>query len=915
MSRGQLRIYMGAAPGVGKTFAMLNEGWRRKERGTDVVAGFVETHGRPNTAAAIRDLDVVPRKTMEYRGATFEEMDVDAVLARQPEVALVDELAHTNVPGSRNEKRWGDIEELLAAGIDVISTVNIQHLESLNDVVQRITGVVQRETVPDAVVRAADQIELVDMSPEALRRRMAHGNIYKAEKVDAALGHYFRAGNLGALRELALLWVADRVEEGLQDYRERHNLLEPWETKERVVVAITGAPGGERLIRRGARIAARSRAELVGVHVRSADGLAGPSPDLLDRRRELLDELGGRYAEISGNDPADALVRFARAENATQLLLGSSHRSRWSELARGSVINDVIRAAGPIDVHVISDGVVGNEGEDDYRGRSPASAKAPSTGSPGPWRPGEPARSGASTRSASGSAPGAGKPGPDRYASATGPALSPRLLDRLPRRRTPERQRGPRPRPVRWTATAWLLTLVGVPLATAAVFPARDTLGIGGSLLVLLLLPIGVALLGGMRPALVAAVVGFTLADFYYVPPTHSIRFARASDSIVLMVFVLVAAIVSALVDRLTRRTTQLAQGQVEVEAMAKLASGTALLDEAALDRLVHELRVTLDLDAVAVLSPEEPGSNGDGWRTDAIAGAPKPAAPDDGNYSAELSDGSILVVSGRPLAAEDRRLLDAFISQLRVAQSTLRLQAEAASATVLAEANNVRNAILAAVSHDLRAPLANIKAAATSVLSDEVDWPAEAVTGFCTTIDAEVDRLNAVVSNLLDMGRLQAGMLGVHLQAVAVEEVVYAALASLSEDSSAVEVAIAEGLPAAELDPVLFERVLANLISNALNWAPPDTPVLVEAAEVADHIDVRVVDRGAGIPLDHRDLVFQPFQRLGDGGDRHDGLGLGLAVTKGFVDAMDAEITVEDTPGGGTTMVVTLAKAKVVSP
>ncbi|MGZ7087469.1 MAG: histidine kinase, partial [Ilumatobacteraceae bacterium] len=235
MTRGELRIYLGAAPGVGKTYAMLNEGRRRSERGTDVVVGFVETHGRAVTAKAIDDLEVVPRRQVTYRGAVFEEMDVDAVLARAPQVALVDELAHTDVPGSRNEKRWQDIEELLSAGITVISTVNVQHLESLNDVIERITGVVQRETVPDAVVRAADQIELVDMTPEALRRRMAHGNIYAAEKVNTALARYFRIGNLAALRELALLWVADRVDEELEEYRERHGISEPWETRERVV--------------------------------------------------------------------------------------------------------------------------------------------------------------------------------------------------------------------------------------------------------------------------------------------------------------------------------------------------------------------------------------------------------------------------------------------------------------------------------------------------------------------------------------------------------------------------------------------------------------------------------------------------------------------------------------------------------
>ncbi len=304
--RGTLRIYLGAAPGVGKTFAMLNEGRRRRDRGTDVVVGLVETHGREATAAQVQDLEVVPRKHVNYRDAVFEEMAVDAILARRPDVALVDELAHTNVPGSRNAKRWQDVNQLLDAGIDVVSTVNIQHLESLNDVVERITGITQRETIPDQIVRAAEQVELVDMTAEALRRRMAHGHIYAAEKVDAALGNYFRVGNLSALRELALLWVADRVDESLEDYRRRHGIANPWETKERVVVALTGAPGGENLIRRAARIAQRTHGELIGVHVQTDDGLAdrrdqaGMPSELLESHRQLLAELGGSTTTSPG---------------------------------------------------------------------------------------------------------------------------------------------------------------------------------------------------------------------------------------------------------------------------------------------------------------------------------------------------------------------------------------------------------------------------------------------------------------------------------------------------------------------------------------------------------------------------------------------------------------------------------------
>jgi two-component system, OmpR family, sensor histidine kinase KdpD len=364
MARGTLRVYLGMAPGVGKTYAMLCEAQRRRARGTDVVVGVVETYNRPTTVAVLEGLEVVPRRTLAYRGATFTEMDVDAVLARHPHVALVDELAHTNVPGSRHDKRWQDVEELLDAGIDVITTVNIQHLESLNDVVQRITGTVQRETIPDEVVRRADQIEIVDVAPEALRRRMAHGNIYPPERVDAALSNYFRTGNLTALRELALLWTAERVDEGLQRYRHAHGIDQPWETRERIVIALTGGPEGDTLIRRAARIAARTAgADLLAVHVLRTDGLTGADPGLLAHQRALTESLGGSWHQVVGDDVATALLDYARAENATQLVLGASRRGRIQTFLAGEGIGArVTRLSGPIDVHLVTHEEAGGGG-------------------------------------------------------------------------------------------------------------------------------------------------------------------------------------------------------------------------------------------------------------------------------------------------------------------------------------------------------------------------------------------------------------------------------------------------------------------------------------------------------------------------------------------------------------------------
>uniref|UniRef100_UPI001C5E5BC2 universal stress protein n=1 Tax=Nonomuraea rhizosphaerae TaxID=2665663 RepID=UPI001C5E5BC2 len=375
MTRGRLSVYLGAAPGVGKTYTMLDEARRAAGRGRDVVAGLVETHGRARTQALLDGLESVPRTTLTHRGATFTELDVAAVIERAPRSALIDELAHTNAPGSRNAKRWQDVGEILDAGIDVVSTLNIQHLESLNDVVRRITGVPQRETVPDEVVREADRIELVDMSPEALRRRMAHGNVYAPEKVDAALANYFRVGNLTALRELALLWVAGEVDEQLDRYRADHGIADTWGARERVVVGLTGGPEGDTLIRRAARIAAGSKgADLLAVHVTRADGLAygglahgglahgglsrdgltfDGDPATLVRQRALAESLGGTYHQVVGDDVPRALVEFAQGANATQLVLGVSRRGRFAQVMGRGVGVTAAALSGSIDVHLV----------------------------------------------------------------------------------------------------------------------------------------------------------------------------------------------------------------------------------------------------------------------------------------------------------------------------------------------------------------------------------------------------------------------------------------------------------------------------------------------------------------------------------------------------------------------------------
>jgi two-component system sensor histidine kinase KdpD len=837
MARGSLRIYLGAAPGVGKTYAMLNEGTRRASRGTDVVVGLVETHGRANTAAQVGQLEVVPRRAITYRGSQFAEMDVDAVIARAPEVALVDELAHTNVPGARNEKRWQDVEEILGAGIDVISTVNVQHLESMNDVVEQITGIKQRETIPDAVVRAADQIEIVDMTPQALRRRMAHGNIYPAEKVDASLANYFREGNLGALRELALMWVADRVDEALAAYRAAHGIARPWETRERVVVAITGAPGGDDVIRRAARMAARTRGELLGVHVRPADGLRSARGEGLGSQRALLQQLGGEYQELASADPAATLVQYARAENATQIVLGASRQSRWSHLLRGSVITNVIRASGDIDIHVIS--------SDREREIEPTA---------------------------------------DQFEPAH---RRPRGAVLAPRRR----------------ALAWILAVVVPPLLTVVLANVRGTLTLPSDLLTFLLVVVVVAALGGFVPAFVCAISGFLLANWYFTPPYYEFTIAEGENLVALVIFLLVAGVVSVLVATASRRTADAARARAEAETLAAM-SGTLSASDDPLPQLVGQLQLAFDADAVAVLATD----GDEGWEVLANTGGDAPTTPDEADVVIPLHGTEVLVLSGDALGADDREILRAFAGQVAIAVQQRELRADAERAAGLEEANELRTALLAAVSHDLRTPLSSIKAAVTSLLQRDVDFTPAATRELLETIDEGSDRLNHLVGNLLDMSRLQTGALQLVMRDVGLDEVVPVSVAGLV-DAGRIDLDLDETLPRVRADAALLERAVANVVENALAWSPSDEHVRVEAVATEHRVELQVVDRGPGIPRARREDVFRPFQRLGDRSNGS-GVGLGLAVARGFVEAMGGRMAVEDTPGGGVTMVISLEAA-----
>ncbi|MGA5566119.1 ATP-binding protein [Streptomyces platensis] len=834
MARGKLRIYLGAAPGVGKTYAMLSEAHRRVERGTDAVVGFVEHHGRPRTEVMLHGLEQIRRRELEYRDTVFTEMDVDAVLARRPAVALVDELAHTNVPGSRNGKRWQDVEELLEAGIHVISTVNIQHLESLGDVVESITGVRQRETVPDEIVRRADQIELVDMSPQAIRRRMAHGNIYQPDKVDAALSNYFRPGNLTALRELALLWVADRVDEYLQEYRAEHSIRSTWQARERIVVGLTGGPEGRTLIRRAARMAAKgSGSEVLAVYIARSDGLTSASPKELAVQRTLVEDLGGTFHHVIGDDIPSALLEFARGVNATQIVLGSSRRKAWQYVFGPGVGATVARESGPdLDVHIVTHDEVA-------KGR------------------GLPVARGA----------------------------------RLGRTRI---------------IAGWLVGVVGPVLLSLLLTSIANGPGLANDVLLFLFLTVVAALLGGQLPALASAAVGSLLLNFYFTPPTHTLTVSDPKNLVAIVIFFAVAVSVASVVDLAARRTHQAARLRAESEILSFLA-GSVLRGETTLDALLERVRETFGMETVALL---ERAGDVEPWTCAGRAGSDHGTPllrPEDADVDMPVGDHMALALTGRVLPAEDRRVLAAFAAQAAVVLDRQRLVGEAERARELAEGNRIRTALLAAVSHDLRTPLAGIKASVTSLRSDDVAWSPEDEAELLAGIEAGADRLDHLVGNLLDMSRLQTGTVTPLIREIDLDEVVPMALGGVPEGSVTLD--IPEELPIVAVDPGLLERSVANLVENAVKYSPDGAPVLVSASALGERVELRIADRGPGVPDSAKDRIFEPFQRYGDA-PRGAGVGLGLAVARGFAEAMGGTLAAEDTPGGGMTMVLTLRAA-----
>ncbi|WP_197370123.1 sensor histidine kinase, partial [Streptomyces clavuligerus] len=827
MAQGRLRIYLGAAPGVGKTYAMLAEGRRLAAEGADVVVALVEPHGRRLTAAMAEGLPSVPRRRVVHRGVRLTEMDVAAVLARRPGIALVDELAHTTVPGSRNPRRWQDVEELLDAGIDVITTLNIQHLESLNDVVEEITGVRQHETLPDPVARRADQIELVDLEPEALRRRMTHGDIYPPDRIETALTHYFRVGNLTALRELALLWLADRVEEGLQRYRAEHGISAPWETRERILVGLTGGREGGTVIRRAARISARTPgSELLALHVVPGDGLADPVP--LAEQRALVESLGGTYHQVTGDDIAAALLGFARTENVTQIVLGASRRGRVMSVVRTGVGRRTIRGSGPIDVHIVTH---------------------EEAGGPVP-RPG----------SGSGRAPG---PGRHRW--------------------SPYRDR-------RWWAALALAAVL--PPALALVLTAPGTgVGPAGALLLCLLLVVVIALVGGLWPALLAAVVSAVLADRWFAAPGRSLSGARADELLAPAVFLAVAVLVGLAAGTAARRARRAGRAAAEAAALSRLA--TEMMRGRELPALVEQIRENFGLTSLSLLLRETAAGVRTRWYVVAAAGERPPERPEDADVEALADSGLTLAGRGRALGTDDYRVFAACGAQLAVAYSRGVLARRAAETDTRATAERTRASLLLRAGRELRAVLRTADEALVRLGHGAGTRADEA--RLLGTAQLSVRRAERLVADLETLNRLHGGALATVLRPVDVGEVLTASLDELGPGGRTVEVSVPDGLPEVIADAAQLARALTALIADALRNSAPGAPPSVVARALPGKLAVRVTDGGSPAP---------------PAGDRPPGAraeGIAQRLSRELTEAMGGALTAAGTRGGRFTVTLTL--------
>jgi two-component system sensor histidine kinase KdpD len=872
-TRGKLRIFFGACAGVGKTYAMLQAAREGRAQGVDVVVGLVETHGRAETAALLDGLEALPRRRVPYRGVELAELDLDAALARKPRLVVVDELAHTNAPGSRHAKRWQDIEELLGAGIDVYTAMNVQHLESLNDVVGKITGIRIRETVPDRVFDEAHEVEIVDLPPDELIERLHEGKVYMPEAAAGALANFFRKGNLIALRELALRRVAERVDRQMREYRTDEGIEESWPVAERIVVCVGPGASAERTVRAGARLAARMKADWTAVYVETPrlQRLPDAERDRILRNLRLAERLGGIAITLGGGDVAEEILAYARASNATRIVVGRTPRAGVRAALAFSAADRIVAGAADLEVLVV--------------GRDSAEA------SPGPAK-----------------------------------ALLVRSRDHLgvaPRRK------------MRWPGYAWAALAVAAATGLAALtdpfFEAAN------QVMIYLLAVTLVAMRLGRGPSVFAAVAAVVAFDFFFVEPRWSFAVADTQYVVTFGVMLAVGLIISGLAANI--RTRALIAGYREQRTTALYAMSRELGAAGDLDEMVRiavkHVAQVFDSQAVILLPDrdgrlrhprgESTGASLRGadlsvaqWAYDhaAAAGLGTDTLPGASAHYLALAGsrapiGVLAILPANPrrvFVPEQQRLLETFASQVALALERAALGAAAKESALSAESERLRNALLAAISHDLRTPLASIVGASSSLLERGERMAPPARAELARAIQEEAGRMAGLIDNVLDMARLESGAASLNRQWQPLEEIVGATLRRLDGPLAGHRVVthLAEDLPLVNVDGVLIGQLLANLLENAAKYTPAGTTVSISAAVANDELVVAVADEGPGLPPGEEERVFDKFHRAAPEGPQS-GVGLGLSICKAIVQAHGGTIAAENLPAGGAVFRFTL--------
>jgi two-component system sensor histidine kinase KdpD len=857
--RGKLKIFFGAAPGVGKTYAMLEAGRKLAKEGVDVVVGYVEPHVRPDTQALVLGLDVLPRREIDYRGKALLEFDLDAALARKPKLLLVDELAHTNTPGVTHAKRWQDIERLLAAGIDVYTTLNVQHLESLNDVVTQVTSVPVRETVPDQVFERADEVELVDLAPDDLIERMREGKVYVPEQARRAIENFFRKGNLIALRELSLRKTADRVGSQALDYRQQHDVAEIWPTGERLLVCVGPSPMSARLVRAARRMAGGLRAPWVALHVETD---RGPTLSETDRRRleenlRLAEELGATVATATGADFAEAVLDYGREHNVTKIIIGKPRLNLWREWLRGAYVYHLIRRSGDIDVYVISGEEAPTSETADDRPTRPIA-----------WVPYVWAIAGVVACTLAGF-------GLRDILSATNIVMI----------------------YLGWVVAASLLLGRGPSIAASVLsvatfdfffVPPFNTFAVEDRQY---LVTFVVVLVTGVVVSELTARVRAQTETLRRRERRTAALFELSRELSILPTREAVA--------QAARRIIGTAL-EADVWVVAPAADGRLLSADPAKDARPPEK----DEGVIKwVYENRQPAGRG----TDTLPGG-------EGTYLPLSVTGEIVGVLGaRPRRAEQSpgttqaHLMQAFAAQVAGALERCALAVEAEQVRLQMETERLRNSLLSAVSHDLRTPLATITGAASMLVEGSGRLAESPRRDLAESILDEADRLNRLVANLLDLTRLEAGAIRLDRQLQPIEEVIGVVLGRMDRQLAGhpVETHLPGDLPPVPIDGLLVQQVLVNLLDNAVKFSPPGGAIELSAAHEGPDLVVAVADRGPGLPAGKEQQVFEKFFR-GEG-QAHTGSGIGLAICRGIVELHGGRITAENRPGGGSVFRFTL--------